>query len=143
MLFSHQVLSDSLRPHGLQHTRPPCPPPSPRVCPSSCPLPSVMPSNHLILCHSLPLLPSIFPSIRVFSNESAGRQHRHISTLFFLTFYFVLGYNRLTYNAVIISGEQQRNLAICIHVPILPQTPLPFRLSHNIEQSSIRDTVGP
>ena len=29
-----------------------------------------MPSNHLILCHPLPLLPSIFPSIRVFSNES-------------------------------------------------------------------------
>ena len=32
---------------------------------------SVMPSNHLILCCPLPLLPSIFPSIRVFSNESA------------------------------------------------------------------------
>ena len=32
---------------------------------------SVMPSNHLILCHPLPLLPSIFPSIRVFSNELA------------------------------------------------------------------------
>ena len=32
---------------------------------------SVMPSNHLILCHSLLLLPSIFPSIRVLSNESA------------------------------------------------------------------------
>ena len=31
----------------------------------------VMPSNHLILCHALLLLPSIFPSIRVFSNESA------------------------------------------------------------------------
>ena len=31
---------------------------------------SVMPSNHLILCHSFLLLPSIFPSIRVFSNES-------------------------------------------------------------------------
>ena len=31
----------------------------------------VMPSNHLILCHFLLLLPSIFPSIRVFSNESA------------------------------------------------------------------------
>ena len=33
---------------------------------------SVMPSNHLILCRSLLLLPSIFPSIRVFSNESVG-----------------------------------------------------------------------
>ena len=34
---------------------------------------SVMPSNHLILCHPLLLLPSMFPSIRVFSNESALR----------------------------------------------------------------------
>ena len=34
---------------------------------------SVMPSNHLILCHPLLLLPSIFPSIRVLSNESALR----------------------------------------------------------------------
>ena len=34
---------------------------------------SVMPSNHLILCHPLLLLPSIFPSIRVFSSESALR----------------------------------------------------------------------
>ena len=33
-------------------------------------LESVMPSNHLILCHPLLLLPSIFPSIRVFPNES-------------------------------------------------------------------------
>ena len=33
----------------------------------------VMPSNHLILCHSLLLLPSIFPSLRVFSNESVLR----------------------------------------------------------------------
>jgi len=35
------------------------------------PIESVMPSNHLILCYPLLLLPSIFPSIRVFSNESA------------------------------------------------------------------------
>ena len=35
------------------------------------PIESVMPSNHPILCHPLLLLPSIFPSIRVFSNESA------------------------------------------------------------------------
>ena len=32
---------------------------------------TVMPSNHLILCHPLLLLPSVFPSIRVFSNKSA------------------------------------------------------------------------
>ena len=64
------VMSDSLRPHGLQHARPPCPSPTPGVHPNSC-IESVMLSSHLILCHPLLLLPSIFPSIRVFSNESA------------------------------------------------------------------------
>jgi len=37
-LFSHSVMSDSLWPRGLQHTRPPCPSLTPGVCPSSCPL---------------------------------------------------------------------------------------------------------
>ena len=37
---------------------------------------SVMPSNHLILCRPLLLLPSIFPSIRVFSNESPSPSHQ-------------------------------------------------------------------
>ena len=64
--------SDSLQFHGLQHVRLPCPSLSPGVCSNSCPL-SVMPSTHLILCHSLSLLPSVFPSIRVFSNELALR----------------------------------------------------------------------
>ena len=36
--FSHSVVSNSLRPHGLQHTRLPCPSPTPRVYPNSCPL---------------------------------------------------------------------------------------------------------
>ena len=35
--FSHSVISDSLRPHGLQHTRPPCPSPTPRAYSNSCP----------------------------------------------------------------------------------------------------------
>ena len=35
-LFSHPVVSNSLRPHGLQHARPPCPSPSPKVCPRAC-----------------------------------------------------------------------------------------------------------
>ena len=54
-------------PRGLQHARLPCPSPTPRACSNSC-LESVMPSNHLFLCRLLLLLPSIFPSIRVFSN---------------------------------------------------------------------------
>ena len=53
----------------LQHARVPCPSPSLRVCSNSCPFELVMLSNHLIFCCPLLLLPSIFPSIRVFSNE--------------------------------------------------------------------------
>ena len=68
--FSHSVMSDSATPWTV-------------ACQASLPLTnsqsllklmsilSVMPSNHLILCHPLLLLPSIFPSIRVSSNESA------------------------------------------------------------------------
>ena len=63
--FSCPVVSDSLRPHELQHAKPPCPSPAPRVYSHSHP--SVMPSNHLVLCHPLLLLPSVFPSFRVFS----------------------------------------------------------------------------
>ena len=62
--FSRSVLSNSLRPPGLQHARLPCPSPTPRAYSNSCP------SNHLILCHLLLLLASIFPRIRVFSKES-------------------------------------------------------------------------
>ena len=65
-------MSDSLRPHGLQHARPPCPSPTLRAYSNSS-SESVMPSNHLILCRPLLLPPSIFPSIRVFSNESVLR----------------------------------------------------------------------
>ena len=64
-------MSDSLRPHEPQHARPSCPSPTPGVHPNPCPLIElVIPSNHLILCRPLLLLPSIFPNIRVFSNES-------------------------------------------------------------------------
>ena len=38
LFFSHQVTYNSLRPHGLQHARLPCPSPSPRVCSNSSPL---------------------------------------------------------------------------------------------------------
>ena len=64
--FSRSVVSDPLRPHGLQHARPPCPPPTPRACSNSCHQvsDSTQPSHPL----SSPLLPPlIFPSIRVFS----------------------------------------------------------------------------
>ena len=70
--FSHSVVSDSLQPRGLQHTRLPCPSPTPKAYSNFEfeSIESVMPSNHLILCRSLLLPPSVFPSIRVFSNET-------------------------------------------------------------------------
>ena len=70
LLFSRPVVSDSLRPHGLH-----------AACQAFLyftisrsllklmSIESVMPSNHFVLCHPLLLSPSIFPSIRVFSNE--------------------------------------------------------------------------
>ena len=70
LLFSSSVMSDSVTPWTAA-----------RQAPLSftiswslyklMSIESVMPSNHFVLCHSLLLLPSIFPSIRVFSNESA------------------------------------------------------------------------
>ena len=68
LLFSHSILSNSLQVHRLQHTKLPCPLLSPGVCSNLCPL---MLSNHLVLYRHLLLLPSIFPSIRDFSRESA------------------------------------------------------------------------
>ena len=64
---------DSLQPHGLQDARLPCPSLSSWNLLKLMSIELVMPSNHLILCRPLLLLPSIFPSIRVFSNESALR----------------------------------------------------------------------
>ena len=70
LLFTHSVVSNSLRPHGLQHARLPCPSPSPGACSNPCPLSWwCHPSIHLILHCPLFLLLSTFPSIRVFSNE--------------------------------------------------------------------------
>ena len=64
--FSRSVMSDSLRPHELQHGRPPCPSRTPRVHPNPCPLTTnhAMPSNHLIVPFSS--CPQSFPASRSF-----------------------------------------------------------------------------
>ena len=64
------VVWNSLRPHGLEYARPPFSSPTPGACSNSCPSsqwchPTIHPLFPLLL------LPSIFPNIRVFSNESA------------------------------------------------------------------------
>ena len=70
--FSRSVVSDSAAPWTAARQAPlsitNCWSPSKPMS-----IESVMPSNHLILCHPLLFLPSIFPSIRVFSNESPLR----------------------------------------------------------------------
>ena len=69
--FSCSVVSDFLQPHEPQHARPPYHQLPETTQPMS--IESVMPSNHLTICRPLLLPLSIFPSIRVFSNESALR----------------------------------------------------------------------
>ena len=68
--FSLSVMSDSLWPHGLPHTRPPCPSSTPRAYSTSCPLsqwchPTISPSVILFSSYL-----QFFPASRVFSNES-------------------------------------------------------------------------
>ena len=76
-------MSNSLRPHGLQHARLPCPSLSWSLVKLTS-IESVRPSNHLILCHPLLLLPSTFPSVRVVSNNLA----LHIRWLKYWSFSF-------------------------------------------------------
>ena len=59
-----------LWPHGLQHTRLPCPSRTPRACSNSCPLSQWCHPTISSSCRLLLLLPSILPSIRILSNES-------------------------------------------------------------------------
>ena len=69
--FSPSVVSNSLWPHELQHAKASLSITNTQSLRKLISIESVMPSNHLILCRPLLLLPSIFPSIMVFSNESA------------------------------------------------------------------------
>ena len=77
-------MSDSLQPHGLQHPQAFLSITNTWSLLKLMSIKLVMPSNHLILCHPLLLLPSIHPSIRVFSNESV----LHIRWPKFWSFHF-------------------------------------------------------
>ena len=69
--FSCSVVSDCLQPQGLQRCQASLSIANSQSLLKLMSIESVMPFNHLILCHPLLLLPPIPPSIRVFSNESA------------------------------------------------------------------------
>ena len=91
LLFSLQVMSDSLQPHELQHTRLPNPSPSPRVCPSSCPMdwwchPTISSSATLLPFghQSFPASGS-FPMSQLFASgaQSIGAFHLFATCLFY------------------------------------------------------------
>ena len=71
LIFSHSVMSDFLRPPWTAAHQTSLSITNSRGLIKLMSTESVMPSNHFTLCHPLLLLPSIFPRIRVFSNESA------------------------------------------------------------------------
>ena len=98
LLFSHPVMSDSLRPHELQDTRPPCPSPSSEVCPSSCPLhqwchPAILSSNTLFsFCFQSFPASGTFPVNQLFisgdqnTGASASATIHEYSGFFFFSF---------------------------------------------------------
>ena len=147
-------MSNSLLPHRLQQARLLCPSLSPRVCSNSCPCPtreSVMPSNHLILCRTLLLAPSIFPSIRVFSSESAFRIRwpkywsfsfnvSHSNEYPGLISFRMDSFDLLAVQGTLKSLLQDRNYKV---LSILLQTPFSSRLPHDTEQSSLCCPAGP
>ena len=80
--FSHSVVPDSLRPHGLQHARPPCPSPTPRLYSNSCPLSQC--------CH-----PTISSSVVPFSSRL---QSFPASGSFQMSQFFTSGGQSITFN---------------------------------------------
>ena len=66
LLLNHSVMSNSLRPHGLQHARCPCLSPSPRVCSNSCPVSQWCHSTILSSAASISSCPQSFPASRSF-----------------------------------------------------------------------------
>ena len=100
MLFSCSVVSDSLQSHELQHARLPCPSASPGVCSNSCQLSwwchlTISSVSYLLL------LPSVFPSIKVFSSELALHikwpklelQHQSFQWIFGIDFLYIVHFN--------------------------------------------------
>ena len=130
--FSRSVVSNSLWPHELRRTRPPCPSPIPGVHSNS------LPSSRW--CHPA-ISFSVIPFFSCPQSLPASDRYRETQTefysccFFFLTFYFVLGYSWVTmllYFRGTVKGLSQTYR--CIHHP--PPSPLPSWLPHNIKQSS-------
>ena len=68
----------------------------------------------------------------------------HCGKISFMLYFFklfILYWGIADNRVLIVSGEQQRDSVIHIHVSIVPQTPLPYRLRHNNDQNSICYTI--
>ena len=157
-------MSNSLWLHGLQHAKPPCPTLFLRVCPSSCLLswwcyPTISSSAALFsFClQSFPASESLPMTQLTSGGQSTGVSASASVLPMTIQGWFpccprdshdsspsaILGNSQFINNVVIVSGEQGRDSAIQIHVSILPPTPIPSRLPHNIERSSMCYIVGP
>ena len=96
LLFSSQVVSDSLQPYGLQHIRPPCPSPPPGVCPNSCPLnqwchPTISSSDALFFCRQPFLASGSSPmSLLLTSGQSIQLQHQSFQGFVLLAYAMVI-----------------------------------------------------
>ena len=122
-------MSDSLQPHGLQHARFSLSFAISQSLIKFTSIESVMPSNHLILCHPLLLLPSIIPSIRVFSSEST----LHISCPKYWSFSFSISPSR-DYSGLMSFRMDWCDLLVC---PLAVQGPLKSLLWHHSWKASV------
>ena len=124
LLFSRSVVSNSLRPHWLQHFRLPCPSPSPGACSNSCPSSQwCHPTISSSVCCLLLLLPSIFPSIRVFSSSShqvakivlkLQLQHQSLQWIFRVDFLRIDWFDLLAVQGILKRLLQHHNSKISI-----------------------------
>ena len=123
-------MSNSLRPHGLQHTGFPFPHYLPKFAQTHVHwvwMPSIL-SNHIIPCQPLLLLPLIFPRIRVFSNDSVP----HIRRINFWSFRFSISpfneYSRLIsfrfnwFDLLAVQVDTQESPPACIPLFSLVET---------------------
>ena len=104
-------------------------------------------TNHFLTTSLIPSLKNPHQSRKWFFLDLVSNSTNKISMdwavfLFFFNFLLYFGVHQIN-NNVIVSGGQQKDSAIHIHVSIFPQTPFPSRLPHNIEQSSLCYTTGP
>ena len=94
-MFNCWVVSNSLQPHELQHTRLPCPSLSPRVCSNSTSIESMIPSNLLILCLELILFYILFEATLVLTLLIIitwwDNQTEHLNAGLYFLFYTLVG----------------------------------------------------